>query len=113
MQKDLCVLQPDLPKLNPIESILLILVAIVQVAKKVPQVYDIDLVKMYAHAHLYHHLRSEFEFHEDILVHEKWCGDLRADVNTEHENDFGVDIEYLKKTLILIMVLRVRGKVLP
>lgn len=50
-------------------------------------------VKVDVPVQLYCQLRLEFFYLEGILVHEKWCEDLQADVHTAEENYFGVDLE--------------------
>lgn len=93
MRKVPCVHQPDHPKIKPPKSSLLVIVVILRYAKIVFQVYVLALVKIDMRVHLYRQLRLDFDFHEKNLVHENRCGDLRADVHTEDEKSFGVDVE--------------------
>lgn len=88
-----CIYQPDLPKLKAIERRLLIVVVILQRAKRVLRVYVSALVKMNARVHLYRKLRLDIDFHEDELVRENGRANLRADVHTGDENYFGLDVE--------------------
>lgn len=45
------------------------------------------------HVHLYCRSLLDFEFHEDKLVHENGCGNLRADVHTGNQKDFRADVK--------------------
>lgn len=73
----------------------MVVVAIVNEAEKVSQVYVLALVKMNVHVHLYRLLRSDFDLHDNTLVHKNDCADLdlRADVHTEDQSDFGIDAQ--------------------
>lgn len=62
-------------------------------AKIALQVDVLVLVKIDVPVHLNRQLRSKFEFHEDILLHENRCEALRANMHTANENNFGVDLE--------------------
>lgn len=55
--------------------------------------YVLALVKTDVHVYLYCNLRFDFDFHENKLVHESECRDLQADVHTENENEFEIDVE--------------------
>lgn len=50
-------------------------------------------MKTNVHVHSYRQLRLEFDFDDDILVHENGCKDLRADEHITAKNGSGVDAE--------------------
>lgn len=68
-------------------------VALLQGAKNVPQVYGLAVVKRGMHVHLYRQLRLDIDFNEDILVLENGCAGLQADLHTAAENNFSVDVK--------------------
>lgn len=71
----------------------MVLVEILQGAKRAPQVHFLALVEMNIPVHLYCQLCLEFSFHKDVLVHENGCGDLRADMHTVDKIYFDLDVE--------------------
>lgn len=88
-----CAHQSVLLMLKLTESNILAVVALLQRAKRVSQVYVLALVKTDVNVHSYHQLCMEIYFYENTPVHENGCADTQADVHTEDANDFGKVVE--------------------